>query len=151
MPGIGVSPKTVPVAVAVLVNERGEVLLTRRHPERHQGGLWEFPGGKCEAGEDVAAALRRELREELDVDVEAHEALLSVTHDYPEQRVRLHVHLVTAYRGAARPREGQPLRWVAASELERYTFPAANAPIVQRVREWVTAREWPRGACAPPR
>ena len=146
MPSIEASPKptpppqTVPVAVAVLVNARGEVLLTRRHRKQHQGGLWEFPGGKFEAGEDVDAALRRELREELGVEVEAHEALLSVTHDYPERRVQLHVRRVSAYRGAARPREGQPMRWVAVHELHRYTFPAANAPIVQRVREWVAAR-----------
>lgn len=146
MPSIEASPKpvpppqTVPVAVAVLVNARGEVLLTRRHRERQQGGLWEFPGGKFEAGEDVDAALRRELREELGVEVEAHEALLSVTHDYPQRRVQLHVRRVSAYRGAARPREGQPMRWVAVDELHRYTFPAANAPIVQRVREWVAAR-----------
>lgn len=139
-PGPTPRPKTLPVAVAVLVNGRGEVLLTRRRPEQHQGGLWEFPGGKCEAGEDVDAALRRELREELGLEVEAHEALLSVTHDYPERRVQLHVRRVTAYRGAARPREGQPMRWVAVGELDRYAFPAANAPIVQRVREWVAAR-----------
>jgi 8-oxo-dGTP diphosphatase len=122
--------KTVHVAVAVILNDRGEVLLTRRHQNSHQGGFWEFPGGKLEAGEDLAAALRREIFEEIALEILAHEPLLEVEHDYGDKRVLLDVHRVTAFKGEPRPCEGQPMRWVSLSSLRDYAFPAANEPIV---------------------
>ena len=121
------------VAVAVIVNDRSEVLLTRRHPDRHQGGLWEFPGGKCEAGEAVGDALRRELQEELAITVEAHEPLLVVEHDYGDRQVRLDVHRVLAFAGTPVACEAQPMRWVPLARLSDYRFPVANAAIVERL------------------
>lgn len=121
---------TVHVAVAVILNDRDEVLLTRRHQDSHQGGFWEFPGGKLEAGEDTGAALRREIYEEIALEVLAHEALLQVEHDYGDRRVLLDVHRVTAFSGEPRPCEGQPMCWVPLSALHDYAFPAANEPIV---------------------
>jgi 8-oxo-dGTP diphosphatase len=80
-----------------------------------------------------AAALRRELREELAIAVEAHEPLIVIEHDYGDKQVRLDVHCVTAFTGEPRPCEGQPMAWVARAELANYAFPAANAPIVERL------------------
>lgn len=117
--------------MAVLRNASGEVLLTRRHADSHQGGLWEFPGGKVEAGESLSAALRRELLEELALTVGSHAPLLEVRHDYGDKCVVLDVHVVTAFSGEPSPQEGQPMRWVPLAELENYAFPAANTPIVQ--------------------
>lgn len=121
------------VAVAVIINERSEVLLTRRHAERHQGGLWEFPGGKCEPGEALGDALRRELHEELAITVESHEPLIVIEHDYGDRRVRLDVQRVLSFAGTPAPCEAQPMRWVPLARLPEYAFPAANAPIVERL------------------
>jgi 8-oxo-dGTP diphosphatase len=135
--GAGPSPDAAPVhvAVAVLRDARGRVLITRRHADSHQGGLWEFPGGKVEPGEDLAAALRRELHEELGIAIGAHRPLLRVRHDYGDKRVLLDVHEVLGFEGEARSCEGQPLRWVEEQELEDFAFPAANEPILRAVRE----------------
>lgn len=119
------------VAVAVLRNDRGEVLLTRRHAGAHQGGLWEFPGGKVEVGESIDAALRREIAEELGVSVQRHESLLDIRHDYPDKQVLLEVREVLEFAGEPRPLEGQPMRWVPCGQLGDYEFPRANAPIVE--------------------
>jgi 8-oxo-dGTP diphosphatase len=123
------------VAVAVILDTRRQILLSRRSPETHQGGLWEFPGGKVEAGEDLLAALQRELKEELDIEPGRTSALLQVAHDYGDRSVLLDVHVVWDFYGTPAGLEGQPLAWVAAEELERYPFPAANEPIVRAVRK----------------
>jgi 8-oxo-dGTP diphosphatase len=118
------------VAAGVILGE-DSVLLALRPRDKHQGGLWEFPGGKVEAGELVQDALVRELREELDLDVLACEAFLVTEHDYGDKQVRLDVWLVTRHTGEPHGREGQQLAWVALADLADYTFPAANLPIVQ--------------------
>lgn len=122
------------VAVGVITNGAGEVLVARRHDHLHQGGLWEFPGGKIGAGESVESALARELHEELGILVERAEPLLTVDHEYPDRRVRLEVWHVRAFRGAPHGREGQPLRWLRASQLDPGCFPAANGSIIDAVR-----------------
>jgi 8-oxo-dGTP diphosphatase len=118
------------VAVAVIQDRLDRVLLSRRHDHLHQGGLWEFPGGKLESGESLEAALRREVREELGLELLGHRPLITVAHSYPDRRVVLDVHLVTDYRGEARGLEGQPLEWVQPRDLARYPMPAADRPIV---------------------
>lgn len=128
------SSTTVHVAVGVLQDSSGRVLLTRRPPKAHQGGLWEFPGGKVEAGETVLAALERELAEELGVHVNAAEPLMTIAHDYGDKQVLLDIHTVTAWSGEPRGLEGQPLAWVLPQALGDYAFPAANAPIVARLQ-----------------
>lgn len=119
------------VAVGILLDEDGRVLITRRPDNVHQGGLWEFPGGKLETGESVIEALARELAEELGTCVEQSEPLLEIAHDYGDKRVRLLIHRVTAWSGEPFGAEGQPLAWVAVEGLARYAFPAANAEIVE--------------------
>ena len=123
-------PDAVHVAAAALIDSDDRVLLTRRRPGSHQGGLWEFPGGKLERGESVSDGLSRELREELGIELLGHRPLIRVTHQYPELRVLLDVHLVDAWRGAPVGREGQPLAWVTRCALGDYPMPAADHPIV---------------------
>jgi len=122
------------VAVGVIRNRLGEVLVARRHDHSHQGGLWEFPGGKVEAGETVEDALRRELREELSIAVDAACPLIKIAHDYGDKRVLLDVWRVDAFRGKPRGMESQPIRWVAPDDLAALALPAANRPIVAAAR-----------------
>jgi 8-oxo-dGTP diphosphatase len=119
------------VAVGVILNPRGEILISKRHSDSHQGGLWEFPGGKVEAGEAVEVALHRELREELGVEILNWRALLEVRHDYPDKKVLLDVWLIENFSGEPIGREGQPLHWCAPEALLDFQFPAANKAIVE--------------------
>jgi len=109
-------------------------LISLRHADLHQGGLWEFPGGKIEASETAEQALARELKEELNITVTAATPLITVNHQYPDRLVRLNVFLVEQFSGEAKSLEGQPLKWVAPNELEHYAFPAANQPIITAAR-----------------
>lgn len=122
------------VAVGIVANTAGAVLITRRPDHAHQGGLWEFPGGKVEAGEAVEMALQRELEEELGITVQVAKPWLRVHHAYPDKTVLLDVWRVTAWDGEPRGREGQPLRWALPMQLADFTFPAADEPIVARLR-----------------
>jgi len=126
--------KPLHVAVGVITNPRGEVLIAKRHRHQHQGGLWEFPGGKVEKGECVLDALRRELKEELDITVEAASPLIKITHFYPDRRVLLDVWRVDRFRGKAFGREGQSVVWVCDNRLQDYAFPQANRPIIAATR-----------------
>ncbi len=127
---------TVPLHVAVgLVRDASRrVLIARRARDSHQGGRWEFPGGKVESGEDVRTALRRELHEEVGILPRRMLPLLRIPHAYPDKRVLLDVWEVTSFSGEAAGREGQPVRWVAADGLSAYTFPDANEAIVRAAR-----------------
>lgn len=122
------------VAAGALVDATGRVLVTRRPGDVHQGGLWEFPGGKLEPGEVAWAALVRELREELGVEVQAGRPLIRVHHDYGDRRVVLEVFLVSAFAGEPRGLEGQPLDWVAPAAMDPLHFPAADKPIIDALR-----------------
>ncbi|MDE0952814.1 MAG: 8-oxo-dGTP diphosphatase MutT [Halioglobus sp.] len=118
------------VAVGVILDADNHVLITRRARDAHQGGLWEFPGGKVEAHETPLAALARELREELGIAIGRTSALLDIRHDYGDKTVLLDVHVVWEFTGVAQGLEGQPLAWVTPLELSDYAFPEANVPIV---------------------
>ncbi len=122
------------VAAAAIRNQSGQILLSKRHPDSHQGDLWEFPGGKLEPGESVDSALYRELQEELGIRVSEHRPLIRIRHDYADRRVLLDVHLVTAWQGEPRGLEAQPVRWVAAAALNTYPMPAADMPIISALQ-----------------
>jgi len=125
---------TVHVAAAAILDAEGRVLVSRRPEHVHQGGLWEFPGGKLEAGETPDQALARELKEELDILPLEQEPLIRVRHCYEDRRVVLDVFRVTRFAGEARGMEGQPLRWLAPRELDPGCFPAADRPVITALR-----------------
>jgi len=122
------------VAVGAIINHAGEVLISQRAEHSHQGGLWEFPGGKLEDGEPVQAALARELEEELGIQVQQSEPLIRIHHDYADRRVLLDVWSVTRFEGSPTGREGQPLCWVDPAELDGRLFPQANLPIIKALQ-----------------
>jgi 8-oxo-dGTP diphosphatase len=122
------------VAVGVVKNPEGKILISLRHAALHQGGLWEFPGGKIESSETAEQALARELNEELNITVIAATPLITVSHQYPDRFVQLNVFLVEQFSGVAKSLEGQPFKWVTPAELGHYAFPAANQPIITAAR-----------------
>ncbi len=120
------------VAVGVIRGPDQRILISRRAADAHQGGLWEFPGGKVEANESVTSALARELREELAIEPAAPPtALCQVQHDYGDKKVLLDVWTVDQFSGVPTAMEGQPLRWLRPDELVAAEFPVANRPIIR--------------------
>ena len=118
------------VAAGVLRRPDGRVFATRRLPGRHLAGEWEFPGGKLEAGESARAALERELREEVGVDVLDARPLIRFPCDYPDRRVLLEVFEVTGWSGRPHGREGQAIEWLAPEELRRRKLVKGAVPIL---------------------
>ncbi len=119
------------VAAAVLHDSQGRVLVCQRPAGKTLAGLWEFPGGKLEPGEAAEAALRRELFEELGIQVRSCRPLMQLQHEYPERHVELLVWLVEHYDGEARGLEGQALRWVSVQELPTLALLPADLPIIE--------------------
>jgi len=118
---------------AGLIFRQGKLLITQRHEKAHLGGMWEFPGGKRESGETFEDCLRRELCEELGIEVSVGELIENVTHAYPEKVVHLKF-----FRCVWKKHEPQPLgcpafKWVNAKELTDHAFPAADARLLQRL------------------
>lgn len=128
------APGLVHVAVGVLLNGQDEVLLSLRHPDSHQGGLWEFPGGKLEPGESLFEGLRREFSEELDIEILSATPLRRIRHRYADKEVLLDTCLIHEVRGQPRGMEGQVVQWRALSSLKASDFPAANLPILGTLR-----------------
>lgn len=124
--------KIVNVAVGV-IKKNNAIFICKRADEQHQGGLWEFPGGKVEAGESVFAALKRELSEEVGITIHSSSQLMVIEHDYGDKCVKLDIHVVSNFSGEAHGAEGQPSEWVAINELSNYEFPAANAEIIEKI------------------
>lgn len=122
------------VVAAVITNETGEILLSLRPSHVHQAGLWEFPGGKVESGEDARRALERELAEELGIVPVKARPMIRIRHDYPDKSVLLDVWYVDTFKGLPQGREGQQIDWVPREALTQKKFPAANSPIVNAVR-----------------
>ena len=122
------------VAVGVLRNTAGEILISLRAPDAHQGNLWEFPGGKVEPGEAVEVALAREFREELGIEIGPARAFVEIAHDYVDKAVLLDVWLIDSFSGIPEGLEGQALVWCPPGDLGHYEFPAANVPIVEACR-----------------
>lgn len=125
--------KTVHVAVGIIVNDNNQILIAKRPKESHQGGLWEFPGGKVEADESVFDALVREFREEVDLIIQTAEPFMDIYHDYGDKAVRLDVLLCKQFSGFASGMEGQELEWVSLSEIHDYDFPKANKAIIDKL------------------
>jgi mutator protein MutT len=123
-----------PIEVAAgLVFRRGRLLITQRPACSHLGGLWEFPGGKREAGESLADCLRRELREELGIEVDVGELVESITHEYPEKVVQLQFFRCLWREHEPRAIGCTAFRWIQPSELHEVPFPAADARLLDKL------------------
>ncbi|BDX05602.1 8-oxo-dGTP diphosphatase MutT [Planctobacterium marinum] len=122
----------VEVAVGVILRDK-EVFLTRRASEAHQGGKWEFPGGKREANESMPEALARELQEEVGIEVLASTPLMQISHDYGDKKVLLDVNLVVQFNNEPESKEGLEFRWVPINRLSEVDFPEANSAIVNKL------------------
>jgi len=125
--------RAVDVVVGLIGDANGRWLVNCRPPGAPLAGSWEFPGGKKEPGEAPFAALKRELDEELGIEVLEAEPVIVLEHDYPDKRVVLDVWQVLRYRGEITAREGQPLRWVTVAECRQIELLEADWPIVERL------------------
>ena len=119
------------VAGIIYSPDQQQILIAKRPDHLHQGGLWEFPGGKVDKGESPAIALARELEEELAIRAGDCNPFRQIKHSYPDKAVMLDFWQVFSFTGEPCGQEGQQVRWVALAELAEYPFPAANSPIVE--------------------
>lgn len=122
--------KIIDVAVGLII-KNGQALLAKRAEHQHQGGRFEFPGGKVETNELVTDALARELHEELGIHIHTPQFVQRLAYRYPEKTVRLHVYRIESFDGEPIGREGQPLYWINLEQLFELNFPDANRPIVR--------------------
>jgi mutator protein MutT len=120
------------VVTAAVVERDDAFLVTRRQKGTHLEGCWEFPGGKCDAGESLAACLARELREELDVEARVGEEVFTTAHAYADRRVELHFFRCELH-GQPRPLLGQEMRWVTREALATLQFPPADDELIHRL------------------
>ena len=116
--------------VAAVIEDNHRFLVTRRQPGVHLAGMWEFPGGKIDPDETHDAALRRELREELDIEVEVGECVYQTLHAYPERTVELYFYRCSL-KGVPQPLLGQEMRWVPRRELASLGFPPADTELIE--------------------
>ena len=120
---------------AALIFRSGKLLITRRHSDAHLGGLWEFPGGKREPDETFEQCLVREIREELGVEISVGKLFESVTHAYPEKTVHLKFFVCRLLGGEPQPLGCKAVKWAGKSELADYEFPAADAKLLEKLRD----------------
>ena len=124
--------KIVHVAVGV-IKQDNKFFLTKRLADSHQGGKWEFPGGKVEENETVHQALHRELKEEVAIETLTCELLMQISHDYGDKKVLLEVFVVDNFTGQAKALEGQQSDWFTLAEFATLNFPAANQAIIEKL------------------
>ncbi|WP_054938904.1 8-oxo-dGTP diphosphatase MutT [Paenibacillus ihuae] len=123
------------VAAAIIHNKEGQVLIARRKPGKAQAGLWEFPGGKLEAGEDAVQCLCRELMEEMKIAIRPYEAFGSHEHDYGSVQITLIAWKAEYLGGEIAMSDHDACRWVKRDELAEYDFAPADIPFVERLRK----------------
>ncbi|AFY52883.1 mutator mutT protein [Rivularia sp. PCC 7116] len=129
------------IGVAVIWNDKEQILIDRRRQEGAMGGLWEFPGGKIEPGETVEQCIKREIDEELAIDIEVGEHLITIDYTYTDLRVTLNVHECSHIKGIPQALECDEIRWVSLEELEKFDFPAANFQIITALQQKVANRK----------
>ena len=133
-----------PISVAAgLIFRNGKLLITQRPKGSHLAGLWEFPGGKCEHGETLLECLQREIFEELGVAVNVRTCVETLEHDYPGKTVRLSFFLCELAVGEPEGKEGQSITWISPGQLRNYSFPEADAKLLQKLldnEDWWTGK-----------
>lgn len=127
------------VTAVALIDVDGRILLAQRPKGKSLAGLWEFPGGKVEAGETPEAALIRELREELGIDTKESclAPLTFASHSYDDFHLLMPLFACRRWQGIPTPREGQTLAWVRANDLRNYPMPPADIPLIPILRDWL--------------
>ncbi|MEY3334301.1 MAG: 8-oxo-dGTP diphosphatase MutT [Cuspidothrix sp.] len=123
------------IGVAVIWNDEKQILIDRRLPQGAMGGLWEFPGGKIEIGETIEECIKREIAEELGIEIAVGEHLITIDHTYSHLRVTLTVHHSQHLAGIPQAIECDEIRWVSLDELDEFTFPEANGEIIAALRK----------------
>ena len=124
--------KSIHVTAAILSKD-GKYLITKRPEGSHLAGLWEFPGGKRKDRETLETCLKREIREELGMDIRVGEPILTVQHEYEQMVVTLHFFRCTPMRGSPKALDGQEMKWVDPSEFQKYAFPPPDAKIIEHL------------------
>ena len=130
-------PSPVPqksIGVAVIWNDQSKILIDRRRKEGPMGGLWEFPGGKIEPGETVEECIKREIQEELGIEIEVGSHLITIEYDYKQFSIILNVYHCRHLTGIPQPIECDEVRWVTLDELDQFSFPQANFQIIDLLR-----------------
>lgn len=126
--------KLVKVAIAIIVNDKNEVLISLRAKDTHQGGLWEFPGGKLEKEESALDALKREVNEELNIKIISASVFKKIQYQYPDKTVQLNIFLVKSFSGEPIGVEGQQIKWQNIYDLVASDFPLANRSIIHTLQ-----------------
>jgi 8-oxo-dGTP diphosphatase len=131
--------KIILVSAVALIDPDGRVLLAQRPEGKSLAGLWEFPGGKVEAGETPEAALIRELKEELDIDTWSSclAPLTFASHSYDDFHLLMPLYACRKWQGTVRSLEGQALAWVKPNQLRDYPMPPADLPLIPILRDWL--------------
>jgi len=128
------------IGVAVIRDDRDLILIDRRLAKGLLGGFWEFPGGKIEGNETVQECIKREVLEEIGIEIAVDSHLITIDHTYSHFRVNLQVYNCRYLSGEARAIECEEIRWVTIEELDNYTFPAANQEIIRALKDMVKNR-----------
>ncbi|MGB3669737.1 MAG: A/G-specific adenine glycosylase [Phormidesmis sp.] len=124
------------IGVAVILDEQGLILIDRRKQEGLLGGLWEFPGGKIEPGEAVEDCVRREIQEELGIEIEVGDRLITIEHAYTHFKVTLNVFICKHLSGEPQLIECDEVKWVTLDEIDQYPFPKANSQIIAAMKAY---------------
>jgi 8-oxo-dGTP diphosphatase/A/G-specific adenine glycosylase len=128
------------IGVAVIRDDRDLILIDRRLAKGLLGGFWEFPGGKIEGNETVQECIKREILEEIGIEIAVDSHLITIDHTYSHFRVNLQVYNCRYLSGEARAIECEEIRWVTIQELDNYTFPAANQEIIRALKDMVNSK-----------
>lgn len=128
------------IGVAVIRDDRDLILIDRRLAKGLLGGFWEFPGGKIEGNETVQECIKREILEEIGIEIAVDSHLVTIDHTYSHFRVNLQVYNCRYLSGQARAIECEEIRWVTIEELDHYTFPAANQEIIRALKDMVNSK-----------
>jgi A/G-specific adenine glycosylase len=123
------------IGVAVITDEQGHILIDRRKQEGLLGGLWEFPGGKIEPGESVEDCVSREIKEELGIEIEVRDRLITIEHAYTHFKVTLNVFNCKHLSGEPQPIECDEVKWVTLDDIDQYPFPKANSQIIEALKQ----------------
>ncbi len=135
MPSISSPLKHKQIGVAVINNKQGKILIDRRKETGEMGGLWEFPGGKIEVGETIEECIKREVKEELDIEIIVGDRLTTITHAYETFNVTLYVHNCQHLSGTPQPLECAEIHWVEPAQMNQYQFPQANTQIINLLQQ----------------